>query len=123
TNGTPVVTGVHIHPDYDQNDVIEIVGRIESESMHPLAKAIDDYSKEILQKDHFDVELTTVKTINGKGIVGIVAGESWHIGKKEFATTNHHYFDDIVNQLPNTGETVVYITYENNLIGIIILKD
>src|SRR5690625_1247667 len=44
TQGAPVVTDVFVHQDYQANEIVPIVGAIENESTHSLARALTKYS-------------------------------------------------------------------------------
>ena len=126
TNGTPTVTDVHVHPDYDEAFIHEIAGAIESESTHPLAEAIRSYSLNYLNKDKFDVKIEQVTTESGRGVIGIVNGESWHIGKENFSDTIHpdaQFYGKLAKKLANEGKTVVFVTHQEKIVAIYALKD
>src|SRR5690625_2638064 len=126
TNGTPVVTDVHIHPAYDANQVHQAVGAIESESTHPLALAIRNYTLDLLQKDAFDIDVYHMQTASGKGVTGSIIGESWSVGKKGFVTSESHgeYFYGALDvTLANEGKTIVYVGHQNQVVAIYALKD
>lgn len=126
TNGTPVVTDVHIHPAYDANQVHQAVGAIESESTHPLALAIRNYTLDLLQKDAFDIDVYHMQTASGKGVTGSIIGESWSVGKKEFVASESHgeYFYGALDvTLANEGKTIVYVGHQNQVVAIYALKD
>lgn len=126
TNGTPQVTDVHINPKYEEATIHEIVGAIESESTHPLAKAIRSYSLDYLNKDQFNVKIEKVETESGRGVIGIIDGETWHIGKENFLqTTNNNdpFYGNLANKLAGEGKTIVYVTHKNQIVAIYALKD
>lgn len=126
TNGTPTVTDVHVHPDYDEAFIHEIAGAIESESTHPLAEAIRSYSLNYLNKDKFDVKIEQVTTESGRGVIGMVNGESWHIGKENFSDTidpDAQFYGKLAKKLANEGKTVVFVTHQEKVVAIYALKD
>src|SRR5699024_11189720 len=126
TNGTPKVTDVHIHPDYDEAFVHEIAGAIESESTHPLAKAIKSFSMEFLDKDRFDIKPEHVKTQSGRGVIGVIDGEKWHLGKEDFSEEvedSERFYGNLAEKLANEGKTIVYVSHNKNVVAIYALKD
>lgn len=125
TKGRPEVTDALIHPDYDAAQIHEITGAIEAASTHPLAVAITTYALQMLQKDVFDVDITHVETVSGKGVIGTIDGEKWYIGKKYFvADPNKPCFADAqANELANEGKTVVYVGHNDEIVAIYATKD
>lgn len=125
TKGRPEVTDALIHPDYDAAQIHEITGAIEAASTHPLAVAITTYALQMLQKDVFDVDITHVETVSGKGVIGTIDGEKWYIGKKNFvADPNKPCFADAqANELANEGKTVVYVGHNDEIVAIYATKD
>ena len=125
TKGTPEVTDVYIHPDYDEAYVHEIAGAIESESTHPLAVAIKKYTLNYLNKDHFSVQIDHVETVSGKGVIGTIGDEKWFMGKEYFVTetTKEPFYKSIADELANEGKTIVYVGHQNETVAIYALKD
>lgn len=124
TNGTPVVTDMLVHPDYDINKIHDAVGAIESESTHPLARAITTYSLDELNQEKFSFDATEVKTISGKGVIGTINNEEWFIGKETLANNNKNpFYGDSVAELASGGKTVVFVSYQNEIVALYALKD
>ncbi|HLQ84011.1 MAG TPA: heavy metal translocating P-type ATPase [Pseudogracilibacillus sp.] len=124
TNGTPVVTDMLVHPDYDINKIHDAVGAIESESTHPLARAITTYSLDELNQEKFSFDATEVKTISGKGVIGTINNEEWFIGKETLASNNKNpFYGDSVAELASGGKTVVFVSYQNEIVALYALKD
>jgi len=124
TNGTPVVTDMLVHPDYDINKIHDAVGAIESESTHPLARAITTYSLDELNQEKFSFDATEVKTISGKGVIGTINNEEWFIGKETIASNNKNpFYGDSVAELASGGKTVVFVSYQNEIVALYALKD
>lgn len=125
TKGTPEVTDVYIHPEYDEAFVHEIAGAIESESTHPLAVAIKKYTLNYLNKDHFSVQIDHVETVSGKGVIGTIGDEKWFMGKEYFVTetTKEPFYKSIADELANEGKTIVYVGHQNETVAIYALKD
>lgn len=125
TKGTPEVTDVLLHPDYDEAYIHEVVGAIESESTHPLAIALRDFALNVLNKEQFDVKVEHVETVSGKGVIGTVNNKQWYVGKEYFATDSKEvsFYEQKAAQLANEGKTVVYVGYEDKIIAVYALKD
>src|SRR5690625_918340 len=124
TNGTPVVTDKLIHPDYDSNQIHEIVGAIENESTHPLARALTNFSLETLKQDKFSVDVTKMKTISGKGVIGTVNNEEWFVGKEYMTENNSNpFYGTKATELANEGKTVVFVSHNDQIVAIYALID
>lgn len=124
TNGTPVVTDALIHPDYNPNTIHEIVGAIESESTHPLARALTTFTLSTLKQDDFSVNVTQMKTISGKGLIGTINQEEWFVGKENLADNNSNsFYDSEVTKLASGGKTVVFVSHNNQIVALYALKD
>lgn len=125
TKGKPEVTDALVHPNYDPAKIHEIAGAIEAESTHPLAVAITTYALQYLQKGQFDVELSHVETVSGKGVIGTIDGEKWYVGKKYFVADENKasFNEDAAINLANEGKTVVYVGHNDEIVAIYATKD
>ncbi len=124
TNGTPAVTDTLIHPDYNPKKIHEIVGAIESESTHPLARALTTFSLDTIKQDSFSVEVSEMKTVSGKGVIGTIDNEEWFIGKEYLSNnTTDPFYGDQVAKLASGGKTVVFVSHNNEVVALYALKD
>lgn len=126
THGTPEVTDVYIHPDYEEETVHEIVGAIEAESTHPLAKAIQSYSLKRLKKETFAIALDQIETVSGKGMIGTFHSENWYVGRRAFVSDDpveKPFYGDIEQQLASEGKTLVFVGHKNKIIALYALQD
>ncbi|MBO1001436.1 heavy metal translocating P-type ATPase [Pseudogracilibacillus auburnensis] len=126
TNGTPEVTDVYVHPDYNEAEIHEAVGAIENESSHPLAVAIKSYSLDFLEKSQFDVTVKEMKTVSGKGVIGFIRDKQWFVGKENFAShknTTEHFYGTKASELAKEGKTIVYVGLNDQIVAIYALKD
>lgn len=124
TLGKPSVTDIEIYNnDINQNDVLQVICSIESQSEHALANAFIEYT----QKNSISLlEVHNVKAIHGKGIEGIVNDQKYLIGNANFLTENkinttaaQKDFETFAQQ----GKTPIYIGTKNQLIGLIAVAD
>ncbi len=108
---------------YDSKvDLLSIVYSFENMSEHPLAQAIVDYAK--LNSAHL-LEVDDFKSLEGIGIEG-------RIGQDKYSIGNHRLIDDLSIDTEATnlyqtysleGKTVLYVIKNNNIIGLISVKD
>jgi Zn2+/Cd2+-exporting ATPase len=123
TEGKPQVTDV-VSRHCSSDELLAIVAAVESGSHHPLAKALVDY---VTQKQiHFD-EANNRKAIAGVGIQGDLDQQTYFIvspNKIETVSTALNTTDaQTITQLENDGKTVVVVTTNQQLLGIIALQD
>ncbi|MBO1627245.1 heavy metal translocating P-type ATPase [Bacillus arachidis] len=122
TQGKPTVTNVYVRDEISEKEVLYITASIESHSTHPLAEAIVKYAKHA-----YDITLTkpeSVEDVTGFGLKGILENTAYKIGKADFIGEEAKIFHNgIANTLEQEGKTVVYISDEEGILGIIALKD
>ncbi|ASK61081.1 heavy metal translocating P-type ATPase [Virgibacillus phasianinus] len=125
TNGKPVVTDVYFQPGVDEQHGVEIIGAIENESLHPLAQAIADYSKQQLEIATFTVDVQHHKTTNGNGVQAQVGQDTWKIGKAQFVGEKEadEFQDGTALKLASEGKSLVFIKKNDKVIGLLALKD
>ncbi|WP_078434561.1 heavy metal translocating P-type ATPase [Metabacillus halosaccharovorans] len=123
TKGEPEVTDILTLDDVDLQEFYEAVLSIENQSNHPLAKAIvakinQDFPTEV-------AKMTSVDEKSGFGVKADIHGVQWKIGKADFvgrdAADTFHI--GINTTLSKDGKTIVYVQREDEIIGIIALKD
>lgn len=122
TQGKPTVTDVYVRNGITEKDVLYITASIESHSTHPLAEAIVKYAKHA-----YDITLTkpeSVEDVTGFGLKGMLENKTYKIGKADFigeeATTFHN---GIATTLEQEGKTVVYLSDDKGILGLLALKD
>lgn len=125
TTGTPVVTDVHLSPEYKEHEIIAIAGAIESESTHPLAQAITSYSRKIVgDRTIKQINVENMTTDSGKGVSASIDGITWKIGNPLYVgETAFDFQDGIAHTLAKQGKTVVFIQRDEKIIGLFATKD
>ncbi|MGR3778893.1 heavy metal translocating P-type ATPase [Bacillus paramycoides] len=122
TQGKPSVTDVYVRDGISEQEVVYITASIESHSTHPLAEAIVKYAKHA-----YDIILTKpekVEDVTGFGLKGVLENKTYRIGKADFIGEEAHLFHKgIANTLEQEGKTVVHISDEDGILGLIALKD
>ncbi|ASN06901.1 heavy metal translocating P-type ATPase [Virgibacillus necropolis] len=125
TNGKPVVTDTYFHTNLDEQSILEIIGAIENESLHPLAEAISNYSREQLDSKNFTSDVTQHKTVSGNGILATVENDTWMIGKPEFVGKNEadEFQNGVANKLASQGKSIVFVKKNKEIVALLALRD
>ncbi|UOY91689.1 cadmium-translocating P-type ATPase [Ectobacillus sp. JY-23] len=121
TQGKPEVTDVKVREGAKVEEVLHIVASIENQSTHPLAEAIVKYSKHT-----YGLTLTKpekLENITGFGVIGIVNGVQYKIGKADFVENDANDFAALASNLAKEGKTIVYVGDDQGVLGLIALKD
>ncbi|GAC1425567.1 MAG: hypothetical protein NVSMB67_27430 [Flavisolibacter sp.] len=123
TYGKPTVTNVE-PIEGSASHLLSIAGAVESKSEHPLGQAISFFAK---KENAALVKVDSFRAIPGKGVIATVNGSSVNIGKPTFITSmGIKYSAEISNkiqQFSEEGKTVVVITENERVIGLIALQD
>ena len=112
TEGKPAVSAVF--PHIDENEFIKLAASIEKNSEHPLARAIEDYAKQI---ELYDV--TDQNAVPGRGIGGVINGKKYYGG-------NDAFMDELgidVSSAPISDGTPMYFASESEFLGVIYASD
>lgn len=125
TKGKPEVTDFIVRDDLanKKEEILQIVASIENHSNHPLAQAIVRFAQEYQNLDL--MKLDYVEDVTGYGIQGKIGNTLWRIGKKDFMAEKEitAFQNNIFSKLASEGKTVVLIQREEELVGLIALKD
>jgi Cu+-exporting ATPase len=124
TEGKPRVTKILPASGFQENDLLQLIASIESQSEHPLAaavvKAAQDRNLSLLKPDTFD-------SVTGGGVIGRVQGHDVLIGNARFlGTKNISGLDDLqheAEQLRKEGNTVMFATADGKPAGLIAVAD
>ncbi|MBQ2972006.1 MAG: cadmium-translocating P-type ATPase [Ruminococcus sp.] len=114
TEGKPQVTDIKLYSNITKDELLKIAASLEKLSQHPLAHAVvTSYNRnEFYEVESFD-------TITSKGVKGTINGVTYKIGNSDFANPEN------IKDYDNTdkGFTELYISGDNNLLGIIYVSD
>ena len=111
TNGKPIVTDYINKVDYD---ILDIIYELENKSIHPLAKAIIEYTG---KRDKYHTE--KIDMIEGMGLSDGI----YYFGNKKYLENKIDDTDlNNINNLESEGKTVL-ILYKDIVLGYIALKD
>ncbi|MGM0439097.1 MAG: heavy metal translocating P-type ATPase, partial [Patescibacteria group bacterium] len=122
TKGAPSVTDLYSF-EGEKDNILEIAGSLESNSEHPLGRAITKKAKEENLKLR---KITNFEALFGEGVVGKVDGQKVIVGRKNLLEENDfNLTEDLTNkkeELEEQGKTVV-IVGSDKLLGLIALAD
>ncbi len=114
TKGNFKVTQIHVEKG-TQDELLELVAKIESFSNHPISKSIKEmYGKSI---DTSDVD--NVQEIAGHGICATVGAVTYYVGNTKLMTRIGRKVDETACRLG----TVIYVCSDNEYLGYIEIAD
>ncbi len=124
TRGSPAVSGVAAAPGTAQDDLIARAAAVESNSEHPLAKAI---VAEAERRSVIQLSATKFEALAGRGAKALVQGTSIEIGGPRLLTETKVTVPPEVEKLAATwasdGKTVLYGVADGQLLGAIAVED
>jgi Cu2+-exporting ATPase len=124
TRGSPAVSGVAAAPGTTEDELIARAAAVESNSEHPLAKAVVAEAK---RRSVSQLSATNFEALPGRGTKAIVDGQSIEIGGPRLLTEAKIAVPPEVEKLTNAwasnGKTVLYAVSEGRLLGAIAVED
>lgn len=128
TKGVPVVTDFTLlNPQHDQRQLFAIVAALENRSQHPLASAIVAKAEDE-QLPYHDYTVENVTALTGKGITGIVNGETYYVGSPKLFQERLPMRDitplaQDIKSLQQQGKTAMLVGTETELLAIVAVAD
>jgi len=123
TEGRPRVSQVFPEPDVSEHELLELAATMESQSDHPLARAIVEYT----QKEGIRPRVVSdFKVIQGKGAEATIDGSQYWLGSHRYLEERLQETVEIHNrleQLAGSGQSVVVVGDQRRVIGMITLAD
>jgi Cu+-exporting ATPase len=124
TAGKPEVVSRIAANTVSERDLLRIAASVESQSEHPLARAIVEAAKK--EKIEFQ-EATDFHSITGGGVFGNLNGKTILIGKEKFlADSNVRFPEDLTKEAHRSqerAETTVWIAVNGDTIGVLGIAD
>jgi Cu+-exporting ATPase len=122
TYGKLNVSEILIYSNIENNDLLQIVGSIESKSTHPIGKVFVNY----LEENKISMlEVKKFENVAGYGIVGWVNGKKVIIGNSKildnYKIENKYKHDEI--ELARKGNSIVYVVQDDKIIALIGVND
>jgi Cd2+/Zn2+-exporting ATPase len=123
TEGKPAVVDVVPLSGHDETELLERAASLESQSNHPLARAIvaaaNERNIKIPAADQFEI-------IQGKGATGRIEGKPFWLGSHRYLEERKQETPEVHEQLEvmqQAGRTVVVVGNEEHVCGFITLAD
>ena len=124
TIGRPEVTDVQLFNAISEKDLLNLTGNIESRSGHPITAAIVRKAKESSVFSSLPVE--GFQETPGLGVTARMNGQKYIVSNIRFQEENGAFIEQareaIVN-LETEGKTVVLVSRESQLIGLLVIAD
>ncbi|MFH2063203.1 MAG: heavy metal translocating P-type ATPase [bacterium] len=123
TEGRPKVTEVSVAGSADRSRLLGVAAGLESQSEHPLARAVIDYAS---GEKISPVAVDRAAAVPGSGIVGEVDGREVAVGRPDFIRQSvgvEETVDLEVRRLEKSGRTVVLVAEGGRLLGLLAVAD
>lgn len=124
TIGRPEVTDIVAYDGISRETLLDLAGSVESRSGHPLGAAIVRKAKE--SDAYSSLAIDDFEERSGLGILAKVGGKGYAIGNMRLQIENQvdlTPYQGTIEELENTGKTVVFVSSERSLIGLIAIAD
>ena len=121
TKGELTVSKIYNYTELKNEDIMNVVAKIESKSEHPIAKAITKY---VVNLEN-DIQVDDFKAIPGYGVSAVVENEKYLIGNKNLMAENGIEIENsnIEEDLICIGNSILYVAKNNKIIALIGVKD
>ncbi len=122
TQGVPQVTDV-VAVGVGDDELVQIVASVESQSNHPLGKAVVDMAQ--ANKIAF-VEVASFANYVGKGVQGIIDGATYWVGNDKLmacAGVEQSAYQSTLHTLSQQGKTVLLVAKKDTFVGAIAVAD
>lgn len=109
--------------EISENEVLQIAATADSHSEHFIARAIVEEAR---KKDLEILELKNFERLPGKGVRGVIAGQTILVGGEAILDDGKIVPEVIKNKIKkfaNEGKTIIYVLKNGNLLGILALAD
>jgi Cu+-exporting ATPase len=123
TLGKPELQVVKTFSNYSENELLKLIGSLETNSNHPLAKAI---VKSARKKSKNFFPTTNFNEIPGKGLQAEIKGTLYYVGNKKLVEEKNIEYQERIKEIHNLekkGITVMYFTNKHALLGIVGVAD
>ena len=124
TIGRPEVSDILVYSDITEEELMDLVGSIESRSSHPLAAAIVRKAKEI--NAFSGKEVKDFQEISGMGVSASADGKQYLVGNARLQQDKGvllNEYRESIGELESKGKTVVLVGSEGHLLGLIAITD
>ena len=127
TKGIPVVTDFLPQNEENSNEILKVIAALENGSQHPLASAIIKKAGQ-LNLDYQSVDIDDFSSITGKGIKGVVNGETYFVGSPNLFTEMlskgiPNEIKETITTLQNQGKTVMVAGTATKVLALLAVAD
>ncbi len=123
TAGEPEVTDILTTEGSDLEHILKVAVSIEALSEHPLAKAIVERGN---RQDISPDQVTDFKALSGLGASALVDGKNCVLGNRRLMNSENMILTGLeqeIDKFSEDGKTVVFISEEGRVIGLIAISD
>lgn len=121
TKAEPQVSSITHLGDESESTIMQILASLESQSEHPLAKAIIAKSKELGLEN---IKVNEFSNLEGKGLTGMIHEIKYFAGNTKLLDELKIVIpSDYLEKITHRGETPVFLMTESELIGIVGISD
>ena len=117
TYGILKISKINNYSKYNNQELLELISALESNSTHPIANAFKDYKT--------DIKVDKFKTIDGLGLYGVINNKEVYVGNNKIISKlkiNNKYIKD-EEELVNTGNSIIYVIEDKKIMGLLGVKD
>lgn len=108
----------------DEKKLLSIAAAIETNSEHPIAKAVVQHAKD---RKISIPEATQFSALEGRGATAAVAGKTYSIGGPQLLKQQNislkEKYKDATEKAHNSGQTIIYLLQGKNVIGSFMIAD
>jgi Cu+-exporting ATPase len=124
TEGKPSVVDVKTAEGVDADELLRLAAAVESQSEHPLARAVVDTAK----SEELDLpEIDEFESITGGGVQAKVDDQLVRVGKRDFIESEgvsvSEELSNEADRLQGEAKTVVWVAKGDSLLGMIAVAD
>ncbi len=123
TRGAHVLTGIAAAAGLDETEVVRLAAGVESESEHPLARAIVAAAAE----RGGPARARQFRALTGRGVQADIDGASFSVGGPALLRERHlevpNELHDVVAQWQGRGAAVLYLSRGDDVVGAFALED
>ncbi len=114
TYGKLCISNFYNYSKYSDKELLNIVANIEANSIHPIAQAFNNYKIK-------ELKVSNYQEISGVGITAKINKKTYCLGNNKFLKGTNNYIE-VEKEISKMG-SVIYIVEDNDIIGLIGVKD
>ena len=122
TYGTLKIAEIKNYSNIQNQELLQIIGSIESNSNHPIAKTFIEY----LENNKINkLEVKDFENFTGLGLVGKINNKKYIIGNSKILSRYNieNIYINEENELSKKGNSIIYLATENRIIALIGIND